>query len=154
MKNWQQAGILLSEDSAFAGKVLRLSIAYNDFFGGYEKPPEIIIQGISSSESRNESKPEEFVHFPIFTIEPGHESVVKTNLLQSSLKIERRGTHFRFLYAAGSTEIFAFKEVLSAEFNIEPNFIGLFAIQGLSPTEDPMPARFDSFSFVSTSCRE
>jgi hypothetical protein len=36
-KNWQQAGILLSEDSTFTGKMVRLSITYNDFFGGYEK---------------------------------------------------------------------------------------------------------------------
>jgi hypothetical protein len=55
-QNWKQAGILLLEDSNFTGKSIRLSIAYNDFFGGYHKPKEIIIQAISSS-GRNESEP-------------------------------------------------------------------------------------------------
>jgi hypothetical protein len=48
-QNWQQAGILLSEDSSFSGKALRLTIGYNDFFGGYTKPSEIIIQVVGSS---------------------------------------------------------------------------------------------------------
>lgn len=54
-KNWQQAGILLSEDESFSGKVIRLSISYNDFFGGYESPPEIIIQGLSSTEGAKQA---------------------------------------------------------------------------------------------------
>ena len=70
-ENWQQAGILLSEDSTFKGKMLRLSISYNDFFGGYKKPPEIIIQAISSSESGLQSKPEEIGHLSLFNIEHG-----------------------------------------------------------------------------------
>jgi hypothetical protein len=50
-------GILLSEDSTFKSKMLRLSISFNDFFGGYNKPAEIIIQAISSSESEGLRKP-------------------------------------------------------------------------------------------------
>ena len=87
--NWQQAGIILSEDSTFKSKMLRVSIAYNDFFGGYPKPAEIIIQIIGSSESGMLSKPEEIAHIPLFTIEPGKEELAQNNLAKSDLKLKR-----------------------------------------------------------------
>ena len=89
-ENWQQAGILLSEDSTFKGKMLRLSISYNDFFGGYKKPPEIIIQAISSSESGLQSKPEGNRTSLALQYRSGKEELVKSNLARSALKIERR----------------------------------------------------------------
>lgn len=73
-KNWQQAGILLSEDPDFKGKMIRLSISYNDFFGGYNKPPEIIIQAVSSSESGH-SKPEETGHVTLFSLDSKDQSL-------------------------------------------------------------------------------
>lgn len=152
-ENWQQAGIILSEDSTFSGKVLRLSISYNDFFGGYSRPAEIIIQGISSSESSNTSQPEEFAHMPIFTLEDGYQVLVRNNLQTSALKIERRDNQYRFLYRAGSSEGFAFKEVISKEFNIDPRYIGIFAIQGSAEHEHAMPVKFDFFSFSTIACK-
>jgi hypothetical protein len=32
LQNWQQAGILLLEDTSFTGKSIRISLAYNNFF--------------------------------------------------------------------------------------------------------------------------
>jgi hypothetical protein len=146
--NWQQAGIILSENKSFSGKVVRLSISYNDFFGGFKKEPEIIVQGLSSSESGSNSKPEEFTHFEIFTVDVAQQELVKKNLSHSSLKIEKNGNRFRFLYAVGPVETFAFKEITTREFSIEPKYIGLFATQGLATDGRFMPVKFDSFKYL------
>jgi transcriptional regulator with XRE-family HTH domain len=151
-QNWQQAGILLSEDSTFTGKALRLSISYNNFFGGYDKPAEIIIQVVGSSESGNLSKPEEIAHIPLFSIEPGKGDLIADNLFKSALKIEKKDNHYRFLYTNGRMESFAFKEAAGGDYNIRPKYIGLFAMQGFSDTEDPMPVLFDSFSLSDIDC--
>ncbi len=151
-QNWQQAGILLSEDEGFKGKVIRLSLAYNNFFGGYKKPPEIIIQGLSSSESGTKSKPEEFAHFSIFNLNRDEEKLVQANLGRSSLKIEKNRNHFRFLYSTGSMEGFAFKEVVSSDFSIRPKYIGLFAIQGLADSAAVIPVDFDYFRLMDLPC--
>lgn len=151
-ENWQQAGILLSEDSTFKSKMLRLSISYNDFFGGYKKPPEIIIQVISSSESGLRSKPEEIEHLSLFSIEPDKKNLVINNLANSALKIEKKGNHFRFLYAIGPTEGFAFREAVSGDFDIQPKYIGIFSIQGWANKITQIPAYFDSFTFAGIPC--
>ncbi len=151
-QNWQQAGILLSEDSTYASKMLRLSISYNDFFGGYEKPPEIIIQIVGSLEDGNRSKPEEIAHISLFSVELGKESLVKVNLANSVLKIEKKGTHFRFLYSTSPMESFAFKEAESGDFNIKPKYVSLFAIEGWADDGGYIPVYFDSFSFEDILC--
>lgn len=151
-QNWQQAGILLSEDSTFNGKMIRLSLSYNDFFGGYSKPPEIIIQAISSSESGSKSKPEEIAHFSLFNLEPANKTIIESNLANSALKIEKKGTHFRFLYTAGSSETFTFKEVANGDFNIKPGFVSIFSVQGWSDHENYIPAHFDSFILARIDC--
>jgi hypothetical protein len=151
-QNWQQAGMLLSEDSAFTGKMIRLSFSYNDYFGGYEKPPEIIIQAVSSAESGSLSKPEEIAHFVLFSIEADKKALVEKNLAASALKIEKYGEHFRFLYTSGPMESFAFKEITAKEISIHPRFIGLFAIQGWTDGSNSIPAYFDSYVFSSIPC--
>jgi len=150
--NWQQAGILLTEDQSFGGKALRFSILYNDFFGGYKKPAEILIQVISSAESGGISKPEEIAHIPLFSIEPGNEEIVRNNLALSVLKIEKKEDLFRFLYTTGPGESFAFKEAVSGRFNIRPRYISLFAIQGWADQIFSEPVYFDSISVVSIPC--
>ncbi len=151
-ENWQQAGILLSEDSTFTGKMIRLSISYNDFFGGYKRPPEIIIQAISSSTAGVQSKPEEIAHYSLKNIEPGQEDLVRINLARTALKIEKKNNHFRFLYSAGPVESFAFREVVSGDFNINPRYVSIFAIQGWANNAGIIPAYFDSFMSAGISC--
>lgn len=153
LQNWQQAGILLSEDATFREKTLRVSLSYNDFFAGYQDDPEILLQGMYLNESNRKTKPEEFAHVPIFKIKPGQESLVKRNLSRFVLKIEKNGNNFRFLYATGPMENFAFKEAMNGNFDIQPKYIALFATQGLSEKETPIAVKFDSFSFASVPCK-
>jgi hypothetical protein len=152
-ENWQQGGILLSETPDFKGKTLRLSVSYNDYFGGYQKAPEIIIQAVSSSESADKSKPEEVAHLTMFVLEKGHEEIVYKNLKRIALKIEKREKRIRFLFATGEMENFAFKEVASGEFNIQPKYLGIFASQGLSDNS-VIPFFIDSFSMAGIDCGE
>lgn len=152
-RRWQQAGILLLEDTAFSGKSVRVSIAFNDFFGGYNKPKEIILQAISSREN-NLYNPEEIVHMPIFSIEPGQEALVATNLRKSAIKIEKNGRHFRFLYATGQADNFAFKEALTKDLEIQPKYIGIFALQGFVNNTNYIPVHVKAFTLTNTSCSE
>jgi len=148
---WQQTGILLMEDTTFNGKSIRLSLAYNDYFGGMKRPKEILIQAISSL-GNGFGKPEEIAHKVLFY----PDSVPNSNFLQqslqnSALRIEKRGNKFRFLYAGGIKQNGAFKEVASQEFDIKPKYIGLFAIRGF--TDSPaIPVKFKFFKLTGESC--
>lgn len=153
LHRWQQAGIILMADTSFLGESLRLSIGYNDFFGGYDKPKEIIVQSIYSGKS-SKSNPEEIIHFPLFSIEPGHESLVINNLRKSALKIEKNGTHFRFLYSTGPAENFAFKEILNKDITFYPKYIGIFALGGFVNNTSYIPAHFKYFKLIDSKCRE
>jgi hypothetical protein len=152
--NWQQAGILLSEPPAFTGRMLRMSVSYNDYFGGYKKPAEILIQVVSSLEGGPGNKPEEIAHVPIFSIEPETDSIVRNNLKRTVLKIEKKGDRFRFLYTTTPEESFAFEEAAVRELNIEPHYISLFAIQGWTDSINVIPVYFDSFILKGISCDE
>ncbi len=154
MYNWQQAGILLAENEDFTGKVIRLSISYNDYFGGYAHSPEIVVQGISSTEADRRSKPEEFAHVPLLTLQRPGDPLVANNLRKSALKIEKKGQRIRFLYAMGSMESFAFKEAASGNFTIEPRYVALFAIQGFAPASHVAPVPVNAFSLLALPCEE
>ncbi|WP_375418437.1 hypothetical protein [uncultured Hymenobacter sp.] len=152
--NWQQAGLLLSENETFTGKVIRVSLAYNNYFGGYARPPEILIQGISSTEAAGGSKPEEFAHITLFTLRQPGDSLVASNLRQSALKIEKRGRHFRFLYTAGALESFAFKEAARGDFALEPRYVAVFATQGAAPSSHISPVQVDFVSLTKLPCED
>ena len=153
MKRWQQAGILLLEDTNLASKSLRLSIAYNDFFGGYNKPKEIILQAIASN-GNEVNNPEEIIHLPLFSIEEGQDSLVAKNLTKSALRIEKNNNRFRFLYATGRAGNFAFKEALSKELDFQPKYIGIFALQGFVTDTIYTPVRFTYFSLAANNSTE
>jgi len=150
-QEWQQAGILLLEDTSFTGKSIRLSLAYNDVFGGIEKPREILIQAITSL-GNNFGKPEEIAHKPIFYIDSMrfHPQVID-NLQNTALRIEKHGNKYRFLYAGGTRENGAFTEVVSKEFDMKPRYIGLFAIKGFT-NSDIMPVSFKFFRITADAC--
>jgi Beta xylosidase C-terminal Concanavalin A-like domain len=150
-QNWQQAGILLMEDTNFTGKSLRLSILYNDFSGGFPKSRDIIVQVIAS-QGKDFYKPEELAHQLIFKLDATNENVVKENLEHSALRIEKNGTKFRLLYANGSMANSAFKEVISKDIDMKPKYIGLFALRGFVDSSSAIPARFDYFSYSPQKC--
>lgn len=151
-QNWQQAGILLSEDSTFNGRALRLSIAFNNFFEGYQLPAEIIIQVVGSNAPAGISKPEEIAHVTLFTGDPLKDSLIRNNLSRSALKIEKRNNHYRFLFTNGKMESFAFKEAAHRDFDIQPKYVAIFAMQGLADSENPIPVYFDSFNIIDIAC--
>ena len=152
-QEWQQAGILLLEDTTLTGKSIRLSIAYNDFFAGSRQPREIYIQAIRSL-GNGFGKPEEFAHKPITYPDSIKQIPEQMKMLQNSaLRIEKQGKKFRFLYSDGVNENTAFKEVVSQEFDMQPKYIGIFAIKGFKDSTATIPVRFTFFRIVGNTCR-
>jgi len=152
-QNWQQAGILLLEDTSFSGKGLRLSIGYNDYSGGFPQSKEIIIQAIISN-GKNSDKPEEIVHQLLFRIDSTNDELIKRNLKHSALRIEKRGTTFRLLFANGSMANSAFKELISRDIDLQPQFIGLFALKGFMDSTEVISAAFDRFNYTPETCNK
>lgn len=153
LQNWQQAGLILSEDTTFNSKMIRLSIGYNDFFGGYTKPAEIIIQVLSSVESGLYVKPEEIIHLPVFTLENEQKKLAENNLKRIGLKIEKSANNLKFLYSVSQTENFLFNKAAELNLTFEPRYVSIFAIQGWAPDEGKIPVYFDSFSIRRIKCR-
>lgn len=151
-KEWQQAGIILSEDSTLNSKSIRLSIAYNDFFGGYSGSKEILVQAITSLGS-GFGKPEEIAHTPILLMDSlVHHPVLIYNLKNSALRVEKTGQKFRFLYSGGVTPNSAFKEITTQEFNMTPHYISIFAICGFKDSTSAIPAHFTLFRIAESRC--
>jgi len=151
-QNWQQAGILLMEDTNFTGKILRLSIAYNDFFGGYNKPKEMIIQAITSL-GKTDGEPEEIAHQPILFLDSARQNkALFQNVTNMSLRIEKTGNQFRFLYAGGAMTNPAFREIETHHFDIHPKWVGLFAIKGFVDHASEIPVRINFFRLTENSC--
>jgi hypothetical protein len=149
--NWQQAGILVLEDTALAGRSVRLSIGFNDFSGGFPQTREIIVQGITSL-GRGADKPEEIVHHRLFVIDSATEPLVRRNLESSALRIEKRGSHLRLLYSAGPMKNGAFKEVSTATFEFRPAYVALFALKGFVSQASDLPVRIDAFGQSELPC--
>jgi len=149
-QNWQQAGILLLEDTGFAGKSLRISLAYNDYTGGYPRSRMVLIQAITSL-GNGFDKPEEIAHFPLFNVDSLEQMpVLARNLEHSALRIEKKGNRFRILYANGVTENTSFKEIVQHEFEMSPRYAGLFALKGFVGGTENIPACFTFFSLDCT----
>ncbi|MBS1531539.1 MAG: hypothetical protein JSU01_14620 [Bacteroidetes bacterium] len=152
-QEWQQAGILLLEDTTLTGKSARLSIAYNDFFGGFQRPREILVQAISSAGS-GFSKPEEIAHKTIAFADSIDTNPIRAKMLQNSaLRIEKHGKRFRFLYSGGITGNGAFTEVASQDLDLRPRYIGIFAIKGFKDSTAIIPAHFTFFRIASNLCQ-
>lgn len=148
---WQQAGIMLMEDTTFTGKSIRLSLAYNDYFGGMRRPKEILIQAISSL-GGGFGKPEEIAHKVLFYPDSiANGNFLVQNLQNSALRIEKQGSKFRFLYAGGVKANGAFKEVASQNIDIKPKYIGLFAIRGFTNSA-AIPVKFKFLKLTGESC--
>jgi len=150
--NWQQAGILLLEDTSLSGKSMRVSFAYNDYNGGYPRSGTILIQAITSP-GNGLDKPEEIAHVVLFhTDSRQRDTILEQSLAHSALRIEHRGGRFRILYADGVSETTSFKEVVSHEFGMKPRYAGLFALRGFVDSAEAIPARFRFFSLNCETC--
>jgi len=148
---WQQAGLLLMQDTSLNSPSIRVSLSFNDFFGGYKRPKEVIVQAISSSGQG--SKPEEFAHIAVLT--PDSVTEVPTllnNLKYSSLRIEKRESHYRFLFASGSNANGAFKEFAVKDFTFEPHYVAIFAIKGRVAKTPVVPVKINAFLLQTMDC--
>jgi hypothetical protein len=150
-QNWQQAGILLTEDTAFGGRSLRMSVAYNDYNGVYPRSGSILVQVISSQGS---GKPEEIAHVQLFPSDSllQHPALAR-NLAHSALRIEKRGSRFRVLYADGILPNTSFREIAVHDFAMQPRYVGLFALKGFVDSSDVIPARFNYFALDCEECK-
>ncbi len=151
-QNWQQAGILLLEDTAVTGRSMRLSVAYNDYSGGYPVSRQVIIQAITSL-GKGFGKPEEIAHTPIMFLDSASKNpALIKNLDHTALRIEKHGKKFRLLYADGVSENTAFKEVVSQEFDMQPKYIALFALKGFVDKTGDMPVYIKYFRLSDEPC--
>jgi hypothetical protein len=151
-QNWQQAGILLLEDTAFVGRSARMTIGYNDFSGGFPSTREILVQAITSR-GRGSDQPEEIVHDRLFVLDSTSEPLVRENLASSALRIEKREGHLRLLHAVGSMKNAAFKEDRSTEFDFRPAYVAVVAMKGFVDRSTEMPVLLDAFSLAEMPCR-
>ncbi len=149
---WQQAGILLMEDTTFKSRCVRLTLAYNDFFGGFSRPSEIIIQAVRTGKGYNH--PEEIGHLSLFNFEAGNDSIIKNNMRNSALRIEKNNDHLRFLYSAGPLKNFAYKEAFTSGIDFKPNYVGIFALKGFVNDTNYIPVRFSFFSLQKIDCEK
>ncbi|MBW8770757.1 MAG: hypothetical protein JF589_13460 [Gemmatimonadetes bacterium] len=150
-QNWQQAGLLLLEDTTLTGRSARMSIGYNDFSGGFPQTREIIVQAITSL-GHGTGRPEEFVHQRLFVVDSTIEPLVRQNLESSALRIEKRGAHLRLLYSAGPLKNGAFREVGRTDFDFRPTIVALFAIKGFVSQSEVVPVHIDAFSQAEVAC--
>lgn len=151
--NWQQAGLLLLEDSLLRGKSIRLSLSYNNYFGGLAKPGEILLQAIASN-GQQDRHLEEFIHLPLFSLANSSERrMAVTNLRNVAFRIEKQGSAFRFLYSTSPLDNFSFREVFRYESAMTPRYVGLFALKGFVDTTAVMPVRFSYFRMEEQICR-
>jgi len=150
-QEWQQAGLLLLEDTLLTGKSIRLSLAFNDNFGGTKMPGEIYIQAITSL-GNGFGKPEEIAHKPILYPDSirKHPSLIK-NLKNAALRIEKHGNKFRILYSGGDLENGPFKEMVTQEFDMKPKYIAIFAIKGYTDSAI-IPVAFNFFRITGDPC--
>ena len=149
--NWQQAGMLLMEDSSGKGRSLRVSLAYNSFFGGFVRPPEIYLQAITAT-ADDPGKPEEIVHLALFTLNGEQTGLVRNNMQHAAIRIEKTGDRFRILYAAGPVANFAFREALSKEIPFKPRYLGIFALEGFVADTDYQAVAFSYFALRPETC--
>lgn len=148
---WQQAGLLLLADTTLNSPSVRVSIAFNDMFGGYNKPKEVIVQAIASPGYN--AKPEEFAHWPVMAFEDISTKTAKTvNLNYTALRIERNDKHYRFLYAGGETPNGAFKEIAVKDIGFKPRYIAIFAIKGRVNATEITPVKIKNFNLQTVVC--
>ena len=149
--DWQQAGLLLLEDSSLNSASLRISIAYNDFFGGFRHAGEVLVQSIYAA--GNGQKPEELIHLPIVTMDSlAVNPALRGNLQNTALRIEKNGNQYHLLYAGGVFSNGAFRELAVKELNFSPKYIALFAFKGWQEKTPAIPVIFRRFSLDTRPC--
>ena len=143
-QNWQQAGVLLSEDTTIGSRSLRVSIAYNDYNGVYPRSGTILLQAIVS---RGGAKPEEIAHVPLMSVDSLRRYPALARFLDhTALRIVKQGDRLRILYADGILANTSFREIGSYDMPMDLRYVGLFALKGFVDSSANMPVRVSYFS--------
>jgi len=143
-QDWQQAGVLLSEDTGYSGRSLRISIAYNDYNGVYPRSGAILLQAIVSSAM---GKPEEIAHVVLVTEDSLRRNpALAKDFEHTALRVVVEGGRYRILVADGILANTSFRQVASYELPARFRYAGLFALKGFVDSTEVMPARFSYFS--------
>ncbi|MFD0763948.1 hypothetical protein ACFQZI_03745 [Mucilaginibacter lutimaris] len=150
MAEWQQAGLLLLADTTLNGPSIRVSLAYNDMFGGYNKPKEVLVQAIASP--GHNAKPEEFAHWPVMALDSIDSPGMASNLRYTALRIERNDKTYRFLYAGGAASNGAFKEIAVKKIGFIPRYVAIFAIKGRMKATRVSPVIVKNFNLQTFVC--
>ena len=83
----------------------------------------------------------------------GGEPKAKAGAEPRSESAKKQGKKFRFLYSGGINENSAFKEVISQDIDMQPKYIGLFAIKGFKDSTSVIPAHFTFFRIAGNPCK-
>ena len=67
----------------------------------------------------------------------------------SALKVDKQGKEYRFLYAASPFDNLPFKEIGNYEIEMEPKYVGIFAIKGITDSTSVIPVNICSFKLES-----
>ena len=103
-QNWQQAGLLLLEDTTFAGRSVRMSLGFNDFSGGFPATKEDHRSGDHLARTGiQQARGVAFIN-GCSSWTPPRSSLVRENLESSALRIEKRGAHLRLSVVRWSDE--------------------------------------------------
>jgi hypothetical protein len=152
-QNWQQAGVILLEDTGFTGRSMRISLSYNDYMGGGPKDREVLVQAITYLGGIY-SKPEEIAHVRLFNADSLEKNpLLMRNLDHSAIRVEKQGNKYRVLFSGGPYENASFHELGSREFDMSPRYLGLFALKGFVDSSENIPALFSYFSLRCENCK-
>jgi len=148
---WQQAGILLMADTSLNSPSMRISLAYNDYFGGYQRSGEVIIQAIASQGKG--AKPEEFAHVRLLSADSiNQKPALLNNLKYTALRIEKQKNSYRILYSGGLDIDAAFKEIAVKDMNFDPHYIAIFALKGRVDKTPVIPVVIKKFILLTLPC--
>jgi len=152
IEEWQQAGLLLMEDTIPGTSSVRISLAFNDLFGGYKRPKEILVQAIALTSQMN--KPEEFAHHVVVYPDSSiANKLLLNNLKHTAIRIIAHEKHYRFLFSGSDRNNGPFKEIVTKTLDFTPRYIGIFALKGNKQDASIIPVVFRHFSIIPESCQ-
>ena len=152
VENWQQAGLILYQNQNDLRTSIRISMVYNNFFGGYQQEDQILIQ-ILSLHAPNQTKPVLLKQHPLFNNVTNDVDLVRQNLRHSAIRIVYNDGLLKVYFANGMSNIFAYQEIFVGQVAFTPDYIGLFASSGNCVEEHIIPVRIAEFKLTEGICK-
>jgi hypothetical protein len=112
----------------------------------------VLVQAVAGY-GKNYKNVEEVKHQTLFSLATDTDRyIAANNLRHSALRIEKRGRHFRLLFAASQLENFSFRELSVYDFDMKPKFVGIFALKGFVDSAAVMPVAVKFFRLEGLRC--